>query len=369
MWGKKYVLLALALIILAVSFVYGGTAEEVSVDVEVRNTDCSEMRIAQFLFRKDGKPFGVKRFMPSRRIRRNQGVNFSFDLDAKPSKLALTGEEDGEDFEYEFDLNWGNQERETGCGRIIVEVPYKGGLDSPVARFEWSPDQPGPGDRVELDADESVGNIQYYGWDLDSDGSIDQWNEKPLIYHRWDQPGEYEVTLTVETGSGETAKTSNTVKVSSSSPGTSGLPHTEAFSCQEDAYFSIARMPEDYLQNATSPPHNNCWGHYKSHIYPLEDSLDRQLFLTGISARVTGGKSEFRSMKEGYKLQILPSSEGSWETLVEFSAPRASGKSGTLVHWKSGSDRGQKAFALRIVAPKANDSFVDQSALWVEYRS
>ncbi len=369
MCNKKLVLITLLLVGLVAIFGYGQTEEEITVTVEIRNSDCSRVSISRFLFQKDGKPLGVKRFVPPKPVRRNQIANFSFNLSSKPTKLVLSGGEDGDEFTYRFDLNWGEQERNTECGKITVKVPYKGGLKYPVARYDWSPKEPGVGERVELDGSKSVGDIQYYGWDFDGDGNVDQWNEQPEIFYSWDEPGQYEVTLTVETGSGETAKASKTIEVTGfPPPEPSGLPQVDSFRCRQHGYLSRNRDRRSYLTEAQDPPHDDCWGHYRSHIYPLERIFDYPVGVSRITARVTGGVSELDSMEKGFELQILREPGGNWEQIAEFAAPCASGGKGTLVQWAKKSGNPEEITAVRIAAP-ANDNglFVDNSALWVEY--
>lgn len=369
MGDKRLVLLTILLVGLVTLCGYGQTEEEVSVTVEIRNSDCSRISISQFLFQKNGNPLGVKRFAPPKPVRRNQVADFSFNLSSKPTKLVLRGEEGGNEFTYRFDLNWGEKERNIECGKITVKVPYKGGLEYPVARYDWSPKDPGVGERVELDGNKSVGDIQYYGWDFDGDGNVDQWSEQPEISHSWDEPGEYEVILTVETGSGETAETAKTIEVTGApSPEPSGLPQVESLSCREHGYLSRNRGKGSYLSGAQNPPHDDCWGHYRSHIYPLEKIFDHPVGVSRITARVTGGVSELDSMEKGFELQILRRPRGNWEKLTEFAAPCAASGKGTLVQWAKKDGNPEEVTAVRIAAPARDNSlFVDNSALWVEY--
>ncbi len=367
---RKWILLLVTLLIGLVAFSAPGTEEnEIGVTVKIRNSDCAEFNISQFLFVKDNSPLGVKRFLPPRTVSRNQVGSFSFNMDTRPTHLRLSGTQNGRDFSYTITLNWGTNEKNVSCGRITVEVPYKGGLKYPVARFNWNPQNPAIGERVRLDAGNSVGTLETYGWDFDGDGRVEEWKEGPVASYRWNQPGEYRVALRVRDRSGREAKTANTITISSTQPPkSSALPLVESFSCQEHGYFSPRRGPSTYLEDAYSPPHDRCWGHYRAHIYPLEESLGRPVALSRITAKVTGGISELGAVREGFALQVLRRSNGSWRTLKEFSAPCASGDKGTLVQWKAQGENYVEALAVRLVAPSGGDNlFVDHSAIWIEY--
>ena len=366
---KWSILLVLLLVGLLAFSIYGQDEDEIPVTVKIRNTECSEINISQFLFTKDGNPLGVKRFVPPRPVNRNQGVTFSFEMSAKPTGLRLSGNQNGSDFSYNIDLNWGANEKKISCGLITTKVPYKGGVDYPVARFEWRPKEPKEGEEVRLDASGSVGEVQSYGWDFDDDGDIDQWTQDPVITHYWDKAGQYRVSLTIRDNSGERARTSNKIRVSADAqPTPSGLPRVETFSCREHGYFSQSKQPYRYLENTSTPPHNKCWGHYKVHIYPLEEYIDGPIVVSKITARVTGGISEHRSVEEGFELQVLRNRNQSWERLKSFSAVCASGDKGTLVQWEGTKGDYLEPIAIRITAPaRGNSLYVDNSALWIEY--
>lgn len=351
---------------LAVFACFAGPEEKVATTVEIRNSACSEIGVSQFFFLKNGNPLGVKRFIPEKKIRRNQRGKFSFKLDEKPDRLVISGSAAGDKFTYRIGLNWGENVRETSCGRITVTVPYKGGLKYPVARFNWQPREPNTGDEVTLNAEDSVGDIQYYGWDFDGDGNVDQWTQEPITQHSWNKPGKYEVSLKVETGSGQSKSKTHTLKISSSKPEPTELPSVISLHCKEDSYFAQKRT-KDYLGSTNKPPHDKCWGYYKLHIYPLEKILQVPVRATRVSALVTGGISELRSNIKGFKLQALRRRDVPWETLVEFTAPCSSGQNGTLVQWKAEGSVGRRIIALRIVAPGGGSYYVDSSRIWIEH--
>lgn len=133
---KWFGLLVLLLVGLLAFSIYGQAEDEISVTVKIRNANCSEINISQFLFTKNGSPLGIKRFVPPRPVNRNQVATFSFGMSTKPTRLRLSGNQNGSDFSYKIDLNWGANEKRISCGLITIEVPYKGGVDDLVARFE-----------------------------------------------------------------------------------------------------------------------------------------------------------------------------------------------------------------------------------------
>jgi len=345
---------------------HGSESEKSSVTVKIRNTECDQLNISQFSFIKDNRLIGVKRVFPPRTVKRNQITTVSFNLSVVPTQLVINGNRNGKDFSHRVNLNWGTNEKEVPCGRLTVVIPYNGGLDYPVARFEWDPSQPKPGERVKFDAGQSAGQIEAYVWDFDNDGEPDRWTGSPVTYHRWNNSGQYRVILTVRDQSGREAKASNTVRVSAPpGPEPSTLPNVKSFSCQEHGYFSKSNQGDIYLENTYSPPHDNCWGYYKSHIYPLEEFIQAPIALSKITAKVTGGISEKREVIDDFKLQVLRWPNSSWRTLKDFAAPCAAGEKGTLVQWEANSGSLVEAIAVRIRA--GGRTYVDNSALWIEY--
>ncbi|MBS3792917.1 PKD domain-containing protein [Candidatus Bipolaricaulota bacterium] len=367
--SRKWIALLLMLVLIGGLMAYsahGSGSEKSSVTVKIRNTECDQLNISQFSFIKDNRLIGVKRVFPPRTVKRNQLTTVSFDLSVAPTQLVINGNRNGKEFSHRVSLNWGTNEKEVPCGRLTVVIPYKGGLDYPVARFEWDPGQPRPGERVKFDAGQSVGKIEDYVWDFDSDGEPDRWTGSPVIYHRWNSSGRYRVTLTVRDKSGKEAKASNTLRVSSApEPEPSTLPDVKSFSCREHGYFSKDNSGYVYLEDTYSPPHDNCWGHYKSHIYPLEEFIKTPIILSKITAKVTGGISEKREVIDDFKLQVLDSPNSSWRTLKDFAAPCAAGGKGTLVQWEARSGAPVEAIAVRIRS--GGRTYVDSSALWIEY--
>jgi|GEM_PF-2250767 len=77
----------------------------------------------------------------------------------------------------------------------------------PVARCTAEPQEAQPGETVVLDAAESE-NAEGYEWDLDGDGTIDTDRfGQPTYEHQYEEPGEYEPTVTVYGPDGERTST------------------------------------------------------------------------------------------------------------------------------------------------------------------
>lgn len=99
-------------------------------------------------------------------------------------------------------------------------IPKPGGdsNESPTAAISVSPSTPTTGDTVTFDASESSdpdGSIQSVRWDLDGDGTDEA--SGMTVDHAYDEAGEYEVSVTVADGDGETdtARTAVTVEAGS----------------------------------------------------------------------------------------------------------------------------------------------------------
>ena len=153
------------------------------------------------------------------------------------------------------------------------------------------------------------------------------------------------------------------------------LPQVMQLECREHACLCKS-------DKADTPPHEKCWGWYRSHEYNLLKLVGHPLKGAEIAAFVTGGPSEQNRMVRGYKLQVLPAVQlkrtelqarekgwacrilcrvGGWKTLETFAAPSASGPK-EIIHWEG---HLPDAIALRIVAPDGN--YVDNTKVWVEY--
>lgn len=84
----------------------------------------------------------------------------------------------------------------------------------PVARFEFSPQNPKAGDNVLFDASSSYdpdGTVICYGWDWDGNGIIDVYSDTPFVSYLWTFDGAYTVGLYVFNDKNVTASTSQTI--------------------------------------------------------------------------------------------------------------------------------------------------------------
>jgi hypothetical protein len=116
-------------------------------------------------------------------------------------------------------------------------------------------------------------------------------------------------------------------------------------------------------------------------LYAEESGTVTPVNITTIFAEVVGGISELGEMVDGFKLQVAIATpkllsasprdsdewlsiaaSSKWETILEFSAPCASGKAGKLISWHGWL---KNVAAIRIAAPSGR--YVDGSKVWIEY--
>ncbi|ELY83121.1 PKD domain-containing protein [Natrinema altunense] len=101
----------------------------------------------------------------------------------------------------------GNEPGEGGEWGPWDEIePYDPGPTASIAVSDASPD---PGTDVQFDGTDSDGEIAAYAWDF-GDGTT---AEGGVVTHAYDDDGEYEVTLTVETADGDSDSTATTIHV------------------------------------------------------------------------------------------------------------------------------------------------------------
>ncbi len=85
---------------------------------------------------------------------------------------------------------------------------------APVARFEFSPEQPSPNQWVRFDAAESYdpdGSIVRYEWDIGADGTVDGTGQ--VFFYRFTTSGPRSVRLIVTDDQGATGETTSTIRV------------------------------------------------------------------------------------------------------------------------------------------------------------
>ncbi len=92
-----------------------------------------------------------------------------------------------------------NSQASSSISKILrVDNPPQNEL--PVASFSFSPTSPRAGEEVILNASDSYdpdGEIKYYEWDLDGDGSYDGSTRSQVIIYYWDEGGTNSVRLRV----------------------------------------------------------------------------------------------------------------------------------------------------------------------------
>lgn len=87
--------------------------------------------------------------------------------------------------------------------------------DMPVPWFTFTPAEPKPGELITLDASRSQGEggILSYQWDVTGDGRTDRAGVQ--VRTTFDEPGVYDVTLTVHDGLGRAATLTRRIRVGS----------------------------------------------------------------------------------------------------------------------------------------------------------
>jgi PKD repeat protein len=117
---------------------------------------------------------------------------------------------------------------DSASGTLTVDAPEPPANEAPTAAFDASPTDPEPGESVAFDAADSTdadGSVASYEWAF-GDGNTAT-GVSPT--HAYDEPGDYDVTLTVTDDDGATDTTTQTVSVAEpSDPGEPGdAPSTD----------------------------------------------------------------------------------------------------------------------------------------------
>lgn len=104
----------------------------------------------------------------------------------------------------------GNLTRDASCGEVEVG---SGPID---AAFDYAPAQPEADEAIIFDASASSsteGSIVEYRWDFTADGTIDETTASETTTYAYQQPGSYNVELTVRDDAGNEAQTSEFVHI------------------------------------------------------------------------------------------------------------------------------------------------------------
>lgn len=147
-------------------------------------------------------------------------VEYRFDFDdgtteeTTDSVVTHSFDEQGE---YAVTVTVEDEEGDTDEETVFVSVFDP---DSVTASLELSVTEVEVGQQVSLNAMDSdaAGDIVEYRWDTTGDGEIDQTTEEAVITPIYDQPGEYEITLTVVDEFDQTASTTVTLTVTADPP-------------------------------------------------------------------------------------------------------------------------------------------------------
>ncbi|MFD1635398.1 PKD domain-containing protein (plasmid) [Haloplanus ruber] len=92
--------------------------------------------------------------------------------------------------------------------------------NGPVAEFDIAPSSPTAGASITFDASgasDADGTIERYKWDFNGDGTIDETAAAPTVSHTYDEPGQYDVALTVVDDEKKRSTTNRVVEVTQQS--------------------------------------------------------------------------------------------------------------------------------------------------------
>ena len=147
-------------------------------------------------------------------------VEYRFDFDdgtTVETNDSVTTHSFDEQGEYAVTVTVEDEEGDTDEDTVFVSVFDP---DAVSASLELSTPEVEVGQQVSLNAMDSdaAGDIVEYRWDTTGDGEIDQITEEAVITPIYDEPGEYEITLTVVDEFDQTASTTVTLTVTADPP-------------------------------------------------------------------------------------------------------------------------------------------------------
>jgi PKD repeat protein len=102
-------------------------------------------------------------------------------------------------------------EDESGAVASTTETVIEQQGVSPA--FDWSPENPEPGQEVTFDASISQGGISEYRWDFDGDGTVDETTTEPTATYTFEEPDIYDVEM-IAVGAVNTGSTDARINVS-----------------------------------------------------------------------------------------------------------------------------------------------------------
>jgi PKD repeat protein len=127
------------------------------------------------------------------------------EIDDTGETVSYTFEEPGEQF-VELEV-------ESVAGTVDDAIFSVEVSSAPRATFTWSPEEPAPGQAVEFDASETLGDILRYEWDFTGNGEFDEATEDPTITHTFENGGDMTVILNVVAENGKMDSVGETVSV------------------------------------------------------------------------------------------------------------------------------------------------------------
>jgi PGF-CTERM protein len=122
---------------------------------------------------------------------------------------------------------------------IEITESSSGGETGLDAAFSATPNPAGNDEAVSFDASDSSGDIEHYQWDF-GDGTTDTGE---TASHTYDQPGDYEVTLTVNGAAGNSDTATEIVTVEESTGGeTDGIEFVNATTVEVTGTFETVKL-------------------------------------------------------------------------------------------------------------------------------
>lgn len=134
-----------------------------------------------------------------------------------------------------------------GAAMDAFAIPFGSSSQYPTANFNYTPQNPLPGEAVLFDASSSYdpdGFIILYEWDWDNDGVYDDASANPTITHTWTNPGSYRVVLRVTDNASLTKRKTKTVTIRNNPPLTPTISGPSTGTIYHDYLFSLGSISD-----------------------------------------------------------------------------------------------------------------------------
>ena len=156
--------------------------------------------------------------------------------------------------------------------------------ESSGAAFELEPSEPVENQEVTFDGSLSSGNIELYEWDFTGDGEPEETGQQ--VSYSFDEPGEYDVTLTVTFSNGQSDSQTKTVSVADSLDAAFEVDPAEPTAHQEitfNASLSSGNI-ETYEWDFTGDGQQDASGERVTHVYEEPGEYEVKLEINSSSS-------------------------------------------------------------------------------------